>query len=428
MLSFLVLGKTRHICDTIIMNRTVKIQLHPTAEQEQMLLETMQQFTSAYNAVLTYGWQHKQKNGVKLHHALYYQMRTDYPQLTSNILVQARVKATETLKSAFTWQAKQIAAYQKKVAKAKKRGLPVPAFKPVKMPQSRLCPVRYNERTYTLSWTEHSTRLSTTQGYIAIPFTVPPFSTKYQGHPIATAELCYRKGKFWLHVVVDVPEPILTATQDVIGVDLGLNRPAVTSKHHFLGSRCWKEVDRRCFRLKRKLQSKGSKSAKRHLRKLKGKQARFHRDCDHVLSKQIVSSVAPGSTIVLENLSGIRESSKIGRGKNNKTVDLKRQFHSWTFAQLYGFISYKAAEHGIRVERVDPRHTSQTCSRCGYQHCSNRRSQSLFLCRQCGYQLNADLNAAMNIREKYLTSLAQDGRPVLSGLAISEPIVSDLRA
>jgi putative transposase len=119
---------------------------------------------------------------------------------------------------------------------------------------------------------------------------------------------------------------------------------------------------------------------------------------------------------VLENLKDIREDSQMGRGKaGSKKRENKRRMHSWSFAQLYGFVSYKAAWKGVSVVKVDPRHTSQTCSRCGHQHRSNRRSQSLFLCRNCGYQLNADLNASVNIREKYLASLAQDGTPVLSG-------------
>jgi putative transposase len=105
----------------------------------------------------------------------------------------------------------------------------------------------------------------------------------------------------------------------------------------------------------------------------------------------------------------------------------KRKLHSWSFAQLYDFTTYKAQERGIHVERIDPRHTSQMCSQCGHQARNNRRSQSLFLCRKCGYQLNADLNAAQNIREKYLASLAQDGTSALSGLAVKQPIVSPFR-
>jgi len=155
------------------------------------------------------------------------------------------------------------------------------------------------------------------------------------------------------------------------------------------------------------------------LKKLSRKQSRFHRDCDHVLSKRIVQNALPGSTVVLENLKDIRDSSEMGRGKKNKNVANKRKLHSWTFAQLNSFIVYKAQERGITVVKIDPRHTSQTCSRCGYQHRSNCRSQSLFLCRKCGYCINADLNTALNIREKYLASLADFGTSLVGGLPSS---------
>jgi putative transposase len=397
------------------MNRTVRIQLIVTDEQSLILAETLRQFTHVFNDVCTYGWQNNEKNGVKLHHATYYTAREAYPQLNANVLIQARMKATEALKSAFTWKAKHEDLYPKKVANALKHGRPVPRFRPVKCPQSLSCPIRYNERTYGLSWEQQTVNLSTIQGRIILPFITPCYSAQYVGYPIAAADLCYRKGKYWLHVMVDVPEPNIEKSDTVVGVDLGLNHPAVTSERQFLGSSHWKEVDRRTFRLRRKLQSKGSKSAKRHLKKLSKRQARFHRDCDHVLSKRLTQSTPHGATIVFENLTNIRESSKMGRGKDNKNVDNKRKLHSWTFAQLYDFTAYKAQEKGIRVERIDPRHTSQTCSCCGYQHRSNRRSQSFFKCRQCEYRLNADLNAAKNIRDKHLASLATLGISLSGG-------------
>ncbi|WP_201390098.1 RNA-guided endonuclease TnpB family protein [Ktedonobacter sp. SOSP1-85] len=389
------------------MDRTVRIQLQPNTEQSQVLQETLVQFTVAYNQVCVYGWQHSEKNGVRLHHATYYETKSLCPGLVSDLLIQARVKATETLRSAFAWKAKKEASYPKKVANAQKQGKPVPLFKPVRCPSSEQCAVRYNVHTYSLNWETQTIRVSTTQGKMTLPFTVPHFSERYRGCKIATADLIHRKGKWWLHVVVNVPEPVVQANDTVVGVDLGLNRPAVTSNRHFLGSRHWKEVDRRTFRLRRKLQSKGTTSAKRHLKKLSRKQMLFHRDCDHVLSKRIVQSVTPGATIVLENLTNIREGVRHRKGEG------QRKLHSWSFAQLYGFIVYKGQEQGMVVERIDPRHTSQTCSRCGHQARNNRRSQSVFHCRSCGYQLNADLNAAYNIRDKFC--LAQGGRPVLSG-------------
>jgi IS605 OrfB family transposase len=204
----------------------------------------------------------------------------------------------------------------------------------------------------------------------------------------------------------------------VIGVDLGLNRPAVTSHRHFLGERRWKEQERRMFRLRRKLQAKGTKSAKRHLKKLSGKLLRQRKDHDHVLSKRIIQRTPAGSTIVFENLTNIRT-----RAKMKRKTETQRRLHSWSFAQLYAFTAYKAQECGSVVVKVDPRHTSQTCSRCGYQARNNRRSQSLFLCRKCGYCCNADYNASKNIREKYLSSLASVGTS-FAGASLSEGVSS----
>jgi putative transposase len=208
----------------------------------------------------------------------------------------------------------------------------------------------------------------------------------------------------------------------VIGVDLGLNRPAVTSNRRFLGERRWKEQERRIFRLRRKLQKNGSKSATRHLKKLSGQLFRQRKDHDHVLSKRIVQNATPGYTLVLENLTDIRERVTHRKGEG------QRRMHSWSFAQLFSFISYKAEARGLEVTRIDPRHTSQTCSKCGYQARNNRRSQSLFLCRTCGYCLNADLNASYNIREKKLASLADFGTSFVGGFAVNEPIASTLRS
>ncbi len=397
------------------MDRTIVAQLKPTAEQAVSLKRTLEEHTACFNAVARLGFTSKCSNGVELHKQTYYPLRAAYPHLPAQLVCAARVKATEAVKSALTWQKKHEKQYPKLVAQALKRGKPVPVFQPVKCPQSPLACIRYDARSYWVKWESMSCSLATIQGRVELSFTVPAYAMPYVGYKVCSADLCYRKGCYSLHIVVSIPEPALSPSQEVVGVDLGLNRPAVTSNRHFFGSKQWKEQERRIFRLRRKLQAKGTKSAKRHLRKLSGQLFRQRKDHDHVLSKRIVQHTHPGSTIVLENLTNIRETSKMGRGKDNKNVENKRRLHSWSFAQLFSFIEYKAEANGIQVVKIDPRHTSQTCSRCGFQHRSNRRSQSLFLCRSCGYCLNADLNASINIREKYLVSLAQDGTSILSG-------------
>ena len=410
------------------MDRTIVTQLHPTPEQKALLDRTMQQHTACFNAVACAGFETGCSNSITLHKRTYYPLRAQYPDLPAQLVCAARVKAAEAVKSALTWQKKHAASYPKRAAKATKQGRPLPTFKPVRCPQSARASIRYDKNSYWVKWDRMTASLASVSGRLEIPLTVPHHARQYLGGKTRSADLCFHHGRYFLHIVVSLPSPVLDPSGEVIGVDLGLNRPAVTSTRAFLGERRWKEQERRMFRLRRKLQSKGTKSAKRHLKKLSGQRLRQRKDHDHVLTKRLIQTTPSGSTLVLENLTNIRENTKIGRGKKSQSVERKRRIHSWSFAQFHAFLSYKAEAKGIRVVKVDPRHTSQTCSRCRYQARNNRCSQSLFRCRTCGYCLNADLNASYNIREKHLSTLAGVGTPSSVGRPVKRPIVSALRS
>lgn len=366
------------------MDRTIRLLLKPAPEQAGTLMQTVEQFTCCFNHVCAVGWQAGERNGVSLHKATYYDLRERYPDLPSNLTIQARVKATEAVSSALA---------------LKRKG------RKVSQPKSLHCPVRYNLHTFRVNWSTGEVNLSSVAGRLVIPFQIPKYALKYAGFKTCTADLISRKGKFWLHVVVDIPAPQVAPSSNVIGVDLGITRPAVTSNNRFLGESRWKELEAKTFRLKRKLQVKDTRSSRRHLKRLSGKQLRRRRNQDHILSKQIVQAATPGGTIVLENLTDIRKQVKQRKGKQS------RRLHSWSFAQLRSFVEYKAEERGISVASIDPRNTSKTCSRCGHVHRRNRPSQSVFLCKCCGFELNADLNASRNIRLKYLANV---GKPDVS--------------
>jgi putative transposase len=372
--------------------RTVRLKLTPTPEQAQTLRETIAQFTAVYNHVCAKGWELQNGNAYTLHRLTYRDCRNEQPTLVADLHVQARQKAAEAVRSAIALS---------------KRG------RKVNGPQSSSCPSRYNVHTYRLDWEICTVRLSTTRGRISVPFCLPNYAAYAVGHPPATADLIEKKGRFFLHVVITLPDVPVVETGAALGVDLGVTHPAVTSAGQFLGKKHWREVSKRRLRLKRRLQANGSKSAKRHLRRLAGREQRFRRDCDHVLSKRIVTAVEPGAVIVVENLTNIRRRVKARRG------EAKRRLHSWSFAQLKGFLEYKAEAAGRRVVGVDPRHTSQRCHACGHTHGGNRRSQADFRCRACSHTVNADLNAARNIRDKHLVGWgsAPSGGPWSTGLS-----------
>ena len=382
------------IAYNIGMQRTVRLRLKPTQEQRASLLRTMEQNSKCFNAVAAYGWKHEQRNSVELHKATYYALRTEHPALPSQLVVSARVRAGEAITSALT---------------LRKHG------RTVSRPSATMVPIRYDARSYRLVGGAAS--LASVTGRQIVAFAANPHASGVLGRATGfdSADLILRRGKLWLHAVVTLPDVPFEDSGEVVGIDLGLNRPAVMSNNTFQGSRRWRAIEQRTFRLRRQLQAKGTVQAKRRLRRLSGKTARFRRDCDHVLSKRIVQSVAPGTTLVVENLTDIRT-----RVRQRGTIQ-RRRLHAWSFAHLRSFLIYKAEAAGCQVIGIDPRHTSQTCCRCGVRDRRSRVSQAIFRCRSCGFELNADLNAARNIAVKHV----QSGRPALGGPAVNWPIVGE---
>jgi IS605 OrfB family transposase len=144
--------------------------------------------------------------------------------------------------------------------------------------------------------------------------------------------------------------------------------------------------------LKARLQSQGTQSAIRHLKAVRKKEHRFRRDVNHCVTKQIVGSakLSGYDSIAIEDLKGIRY-------QNRETAKLFRaRLNSWPFDQFRMFLTYKANSAGIAVSVVNPRYTSQRCSRCGHRDPKQRRGNE-FHCVACGYQNHADLNASYNI-------------------------------
>jgi putative transposase len=82
---------------------------------------------------------------------------------------------------------------------------------------------------------------------------------------------------------------------------------------------------------------------------------------------------------------------------------------------LRGYIEYKAALAGVKVQAVDPRDTSKRCPGCNQVSGKNRIRRDVFLCDECGYFDHADIVGAKKIRSGALViarevSVAADGR------------------
>ena len=125
---------------------------------------------------------------------------------------------------------------------------------------------------------------------------------------------------------------------------------------------------------------------------VQGRQARFQRNTNHVISKRLVAKAErTNRAIALEELTGIRARTRV-KGKSPRA-----RRSNWSFAQLRDFVTYKARRVGAPVKMVNPAYTSQRCFVCGQIDRANRRSQAEFLCCACGHTDHADVNAAKNI-------------------------------
>jgi len=364
--------------------RTVRIKLTPNQLDGDLLRQTVDLMTKAYNFCCSTGYQNNTKNGIVLHHLTYSNLRSYLP---SQLACSARMAAVRSLKS--------LDAKHKKTLRKNKN-----ATKP-RCPQSNRIAVGYDRNSYTIWFDKQQISILTANGRLRLPFAMNKYLKDYTSSSwkstAATLKID-KKNKFFLNVCFEKDISDTEKNGNYIGIDRGIRRLAVSSNNKFYSGGKVRKTSQKYSNLRSKLQKCGTRSAIRHLCRLRGKEQRFKSDVNHCISKKILSELYPGDTIVLENLSGIR--NKRMRKKQRKEVN------SWNFYQLEQYLTYKSEALGVHIEHVDARYTSQRCSKCGHIKRSNRKSQSDFCCKKCGFRLNADLNAARNIVLKHLDSKA----------------------
>jgi len=259
----------------------------------------------------------------------------------------------------------------------------------------------YDERILSFKGLETASIL-TLNGRIDVPmiFSKYHFGLIGDSHVRGQADLILQNGVFYLMLVVEVPELQPNSNGDYIGVDLGIVNIAVDSTGETFSGKPVNGVRARSLKLRRKLQKKGTKSAKRLLRKHSKKEKRFARDVNHCISRRLVGKAkALGTGVALEDLKGIRS-------RTEKTVKKQQRYQhsSWAFHQLRKYIEYKAKIDGVPLVLVDPRNTSRTCPVCGHVDKKNRPTRDKFCCRACGYAAPADNVAATNIRGRAIVN------------------------
>jgi putative transposase len=344
------------------MKLTAKVKLQPNKDQHQALLETLATANAAANVISDIAWEKRTFSQFKLHHLVYHNIKEGFG-LTAQMVVRCISKVSD--------------AY--KVDRKTKRKF------------NDFGAIAYDARILRWYVDKQEVSIWTIFGRLRIPFLAGERQLELLKHQRGESDLAYIDGAFYLFATCEVETPEPVDVDEFLGVDLGIKNIAADSDGDTYAGNHLNNLRNRHAKLRKKLQSKGTKSAKRLLKKRSRKESRMANHVNHVISKRIVEKAKDtGRGIALEDLKGIRERVTVRKGQ-------RRQHNSWGFYDLRQKITYKAERAGIPVILIDPRNTSRTCQVCGCVDKANRRTQESFLCVSCGFVSPADTNAAVII-------------------------------
>jgi IS605 OrfB family transposase len=352
------------------MRRTISVVLDP----HPALVETIRQCNDCCNFFLRLGFSRRTYSRRKLQALGYYDARARWPQLQSSLVQGARDCAANMLK------------------RGKLAGLPR---------KKSTSAIRYNRRTFTAFLERGTLSVTTVEGRLRVPLRIARYFDKYRHGEVVALRVRNDHGHLRADLIVglaDVPAREV-GNPRVVGMDRGIVNAAVLSTGRFFTSKALRAVRSRYAYSRRCLQAAGTRSAKRHLRRLRGRERRFQADVNHCIAKRVAGM--DFDVLALEDLK-IRRDKRLGQRFN-------RRLGRWAFAQLEAFLAYKLEAVGKRLVKVPPAYTSRLCFRCGHL---GVRTGSSYRCPVCGLRLNADLNAARNIARLGMTLV---GRSLVNG-------------
>ncbi|WP_288923489.1 transposase [uncultured Bifidobacterium sp.] len=376
---------------------TMRARLLPTPEQQTRLAALCSTFADCCNDVADHIDKTRTLSQKKINKAIYHQLREAHgllAQMTQSAIrrVIANYKAIHTRINNLREENKN-----GETRGGKKRKIPeYYGIKPQYAPNG--CDLLWN-RDYSYSQRTEMFSLPVMDGRIKVKAEWKNVPDQYRLGRFGTARLIRSRDKWYLLIPVTIQTPDVTEhPKTIVGVDLGIRFLATSYDGEHTTFHDGKEVKHRRGRyktLRKELQQRGTRSARKRLKAIGSRENRWMTDVNHQVSKALVNQYGRDTLFALEDLEGIRNATERVRMRQ-RYVQV-----SWAFSQLRSFIGYKAARNGQATVAVDPAYTSQTCPRCGHVSAGNRDKRNhIFICRNCGYRSNDDRIGAMNLRHK----------------------------
>jgi IS605 OrfB family transposase len=424
----------RRVMQTI----SVKCKLQVTVEMRSEIDRTLQGFADACNQIYEIAREQKCWNTTKLHHLVYKPIR-EATGLKANHVCQAIRRVIGNAKAVKRGEGKKKRQAFKDstnstISKSQNtRSLPLfPKPNVKQVHKFRPTSINLDARTFEYLEDMQSVGITLMCGRKKFKLLIGNYQLallKGQAPTAATLNKT-KRGDYYINICVDLPTNPTGKTPKVIGVDLGRRDIATTSGGKSWSGKQIQDTRDRYSKVRANVQRKRTRSSRKLLRRLSGREQRFQKWLNHSISKQIVQDAKKtNSGISFENLTNIRES--LNEKPRSKTE--RRRTNNWAFYQLRLFVEYKANIAGVPVVLVPPAYTSQTCSRCHHIHPEKDKGKSFrsgksFKCGHCGFEHDADINAALNIAALGLTYVNQPEVPGIACLLEGQrTLVSDWR-
>jgi len=157
------------------------------------------------------------------------------------------------------------------------------------------------------------------------------------------------------------------------------------------------------------------------LKKIQRKQTNQQKDSQHQISKKIVENTK-ANTIIIGDLNA-KDMSKKRKGEKKNKKSLHRSVHnSGVIGRFARFLTYKAERVGKKVIRISERRTTKRCCYCGKKE-QRKLYERTIKCENCGLTIDRDINASVNIMQRFLAilSLSQE-RPL-----VGQQLLKDFR-
>ena len=328
---------------------------------------------------------------ILLHAAFYTKFRQNQPKIPSQVVISAEQSVLSAYRS----------------VKSNKQKLK-------KSPEKKKLSIRLDKRTYSYKNGVFSI-ISLEKRIKCSPYIYPKLQELISKYRFCDPLLFKKDDEIWICLTFDIPE-ILSQKKLALGIDLGCRVNAATSEGNLYIDKKFNGEKRKLRFNKRKLQSKSktSKSAKRHLKKLRRKEANKNKNFSHHLANKLIKDTK-ADTLVLENLKSLKV-------KKNK-YENKNRISQVPIYQLKQILTYKALLNEKTVIEVCPSYTSQIDSQTDRKD-GVRKGRRYY--SKSGKIYDSDINGAINIGLRSKLPVSQTEKLTYGQANVNSPIVGSV--